>query len=84
MPSHDGLLKRVITSHSPVLPSTYAMLALLLLLGGCGVAPDRNVQAFNACLIRHPQDAPLCEAPRRAYEVDLPVVAARSAPGLRQ
>jgi hypothetical protein len=54
----------------------------LLLVSGCGIAPDRSVQAANACLTRHPQDAPLCEAPRQAYQIDLPIVAARSATGL--
>ena len=57
-------------------------LPFLLLVSGCGVAPDRSLQVVNACLTRHPQDAPLCEAPRQAYQVDLPIVAARSALGL--
>jgi hypothetical protein len=55
---------------------------LLLLFCGCALSPDRDVRALNACLSRHPQDAPVCEAPRQAYEVDLPTVAARSIPGL--
>jgi hypothetical protein len=57
------------------------VLPLLLLFSGCGLAPDRDVWAFNTCRTRHPQDAPLCEAPRQAYQVDLPTVAARPAPG---
>ena len=82
MPSHDAPWKRAITSHSRAVPLTYTMLPLLLLFSGCGVAPDRDLQAFNTCMIRHAQDAPLCEAPRQAYELDLPLIAARSAPGL--
>ena len=54
---------------------------LLLLFTGCGVTPERNVRAFNACLTRHPQDAVVCEAPLQAYDVDLPALAAKSLPG---
>ena len=41
---------------------------LLLFFGGCAPSPDREVRAFNACLTRHLQDAPLCEAPRQATQ----------------
>src|SRR5690242_1646323 len=53
---------------------------LLLLFCGCVSNPNRDVRAFNACLTRHPQDDRLCEGPRQAYEVELPALAARSAP----
>jgi hypothetical protein len=84
MPSHDGPKKRTIPSLSRTLPFRCAVLSILVLFGGCGVAPDRNLRAFNICLTRHPQDAPLCEGPRQAYEVDLPTVAASQVPGLHQ
>ena len=86
MRSHDRATRRAIVSHSYGLRVAYTVLPLLLLFGGCTLAPDRNLQAFNACLTRHPQDAPLCEAPLHAYQLDLPTVAASAAPGpgLRQ
>jgi hypothetical protein len=55
---------------------------LLLFFCGCAFTSSRDVRAYNACLMRHPQDAPLCEGPRQAYEVELPALAARSAPGV--
>jgi len=81
MRSLDGQRRRTRAwrSHAAVWGSVG--LPFLLLVSGCGVAPDRSVQLVNACLIRHPQDAPLCEAPRQAYQVDLAIVAARPAPG---
>jgi hypothetical protein len=74
-------------SHHPSFLKALLILSpVLLLFTGCGVTAERNVQAFNACLTRHPQDAPLCEAPRQAYDLDLVTVAARSMPelGIRQ
>ena len=74
-------------SHRPsTLKALLILSPLLLLFCGCAPTPNRDVRAFNACLTRHPQDAPLCEAPRQAYELDLPAVAARSMPelGIRQ
>lgn len=53
---------------------------LLLLLTDCSVTSDGNVRAFNACLVRHAQDAVVCEAPLQAYAVDGPTLAARSLP----
>jgi hypothetical protein len=55
---------------------------LLLFFCGCASTPERDVRAYNTCLMRHPQDAPLCEAPRQAYEVVLPALAARPSPGV--
>jgi hypothetical protein len=77
----EGQRKRTIAWCSQAAGWGSIGLPFLLLVSGCGVAPDRSLQVFNACLIRHPQDAPLCEAPRQAYRVDLPIVAAKSAPG---
>lgn len=82
MRSLDGQRKRTIAWRSQAAGWGYIGLPFLLLVSGCAVAPDRSLQAANACLIRHPQDAPLCEAPRQAYQIDLPVVAVRSALGL--
>jgi len=81
MRSLDGQRKRTIAWRSHAAGWGSIGLLFLLLVSGCGVAPDRSPQVVNACLIRHPQDAPLCEAPRQAYQVDLPIVAASSAPG---
>jgi hypothetical protein len=78
----DGQRKRTIAWRSRSARWGSIGLPFLLLVSGCGVVPDRSLQVFNACLIRHPQDASLCEAPRQAYQVDLPIVAAKSAPGL--
>ena len=69
------------TKHIPV-KALLILSPLLPLFCGCAPSPDREVRSFNACLARHPQDAPLCEAPRQAYELDLPAVAARSTAGL--
>ena len=44
--------------------------ALAIVLAGCGLPADRDVRAYDACMSRHPQEAPLCEGPRQAYEVD--------------
>jgi hypothetical protein len=54
--------------------------ALAVLLSGCSLAGNRDVQAYNACLSRHPQDVVVCEGPRQAYEVDVSTFPARSAP----
>jgi hypothetical protein len=53
--------------------------ALAVLLSGCSLAAERDVRAYNACISRHPQDMVVCEAPRQAYEVDLPTFQAKSA-----
>ena len=82
MRSLDGQRKRTIVWRSQAAGWGSIGLPFLLLVSGCGVTSDRSLQAVNACLIRHPQDAPLCEAPRQAYQVDVPIVAATSAPGL--
>ena len=44
--------------------------ALLLIVSGCGILPDRDVRAYDACLGRHAQDTLVCEAPLQAYRVD--------------
>jgi hypothetical protein len=54
---------------------------LLLVFTSCGLTPDRDVRAFNACLMRHAQDSVVCDAPLQAYEVDMPTLAAKSLPG---
>ena len=57
--------------------------ALLLIVTGCGIAPDRDARAYNACALRHAQDPLVCEGPLQAYRVDasdLPVKAAAPAP----
>ena len=53
--------------------------ALSVLVSGCGLGTDLDVQAYNTCLSRHPQDEVVCEGPRQAYEADPPAVQARSA-----
>ena len=49
-----------------------------ILLTGCGLPAERNVQAYEACMSRHPQEAALCEGPRGAYEVDTSTYQARA------
>jgi hypothetical protein len=53
-------------------------LTVAILLTGCGLPAERNVRAYDACMSRHPQDAPLCEGPREAYEVDTSIYQARA------
>jgi hypothetical protein len=48
------------------------ILALPLIVSACGLADNRDVRAYNACMARHPEDAVICEGPRQAYEVDSP------------
>jgi hypothetical protein len=43
---------------------------LAITLTGCGFATSRDVRAYNACITRHPQEVPVCEGPRQAYELD--------------
>ncbi len=43
---------------------------LAIALTGCALPPGRDVRAYNACVVRHPQEAALCEGPRQAYEVE--------------
>jgi hypothetical protein len=54
--------------------------AVAILLAGCGLPAERNVQAYEACMSRHPQEAALCEGPRDAYEVDTSIYQARATP----
>jgi hypothetical protein len=68
--------------HPSSLKALLILSPLLLLFTGCGVTPERNVRAFNACLTRHAQDAVVCEAPLQAYEVNAPTLAAKSLPGV--
>lgn len=53
--------------------------ALALVLSGCGLAANRDVRAYNACMVRHSQEVAVCEGPRQAYEVDIPEFQAKSA-----
>jgi hypothetical protein len=53
--------------------------ALALVLSGCSLVANRDVRAYNACMVRHSQEAAVCEGPRQAYEVDLPEFQAISA-----
>jgi hypothetical protein len=55
--------------------------AVAIVLAGCSLPAERNVRAYDACMSRHPQDAPLCEGPRQAYEVDTSTYQARATPG---
>ena len=52
--------------------------AVAVLLTGCGLLAERDVRAYDACVSRHPQDQPLCEGPREAYEVDTSTYQARA------
>jgi hypothetical protein len=56
----------------------FTVLALSVLLGGCGLAVGQDTRAYNTCLSRHPDDTVVCEGPRQAYELDPSVVQARS------
>ena len=56
----------------------FVVLALSVLLGGCGLAVGQDVRAYNTCLSRHPDDTVVCEGPRQAYELDPSVVQPRS------
>ena len=55
--------------------------AVAIVLTGCSLPAERNVRAYDACISRHPQDAPLCEGPRQAYEVDTATFQARATLG---
>jgi hypothetical protein len=55
--------------------------AVAIVLTGCSLPAERNVRAYDACMSRHPQSAPLCEGPREAYEVDTATYQAQAAPG---
>jgi hypothetical protein len=55
--------------------------AVAIVPTGCSLPTERNVRAYDACISRHPQDAPLCEGPRQAYEVDTSIYQARATPG---
>ena len=58
--------------------------ALSLIVSACSLSVDRETRAYNGCLARHPQEAPVCEGPRQAYEVDasdIPARATASRPG---
>ena len=52
--------------------------ALAIVLSACGLPAERDVRAYDACMSRHPQEAPLCEGPRQAYEVDASDIPARA------
>jgi hypothetical protein len=54
--------------------------AVAILLTSCGLPAERNVQAYEACMSRHPQEAALCEGPREAFEVDTSIHQARATP----
>jgi len=54
------------------------VLALPVLLADCGLGAGLDVRAYDTCLSRHPQDAVVCEGPRRAYELEPSIVQARS------
>jgi hypothetical protein len=56
----------------------FVVLALSVLLGGCGLTMGQDVRAYNTCLTRHPDDTMVCEGPRQAYELDPSVVQPRS------
>jgi hypothetical protein len=56
----------------------FIVLALSVLLGGCGLTVGQDVRAYNTCLSRHPDDTMVCEGARQAYELDPSVVQPRS------
>jgi len=39
--------------------------ALTIVLTGCGFPAGRDVRAYDTCMSLHPQEAALCEGPRR-------------------
>src|SRR5215813_7445538 len=48
----------------------FVVVPSLLLFCGCAVTQDRDVRAYNACLLRNPNETALCDAPREAYRPD--------------
>jgi hypothetical protein len=52
--------------------------ALATVLGACGLSAERDVRAYDTCMSRHPQEAPLCEGPLKAYEVDMSTFQAKA------
>ena len=52
--------------------------AALTVLAGCGLPGDRSVRTFNASIARHPEETPLCEGSRQAYEAEKPTLQARA------
>jgi hypothetical protein len=56
---------------------TLSMLAIVLT--GCSLPAGRDVRAYNACVVRHPDETALCEGPRQAYEVDAVTLQATAA-----
>src|ERR1700748_3570719 len=44
--------------------------ALPLVAAGCGMAGDRDARAYNTCVMRHAEDALVCEGLLQAYQVD--------------
>jgi hypothetical protein len=71
MQSHDGPRDRAIASLCQVFHGLSSWCRSLFLVCGCAPRLEGDVRAYDACLTCHPQDAPLCEAPRWVYEVDL-------------
>jgi hypothetical protein len=53
--------------------------AVAILLAGCGLPAQPDVRAYDNCMSRHPQEVPLCEGPRAAYEVDTSIFEAKAA-----
>jgi hypothetical protein len=51
---------------------------LAIALAGCGLPTSRDVRAYNSCAGRHPQELPVCEGPRQAYELDPTAFQARA------
>lgn len=52
---------------------------LAIALAGCGLPTSRDVRAYNSCAGRHPQELPVCEGPRQAYEPNPTAFEARAA-----
>ena len=52
---------------------------LAIALAGCGLPTSRDVLAYNSCTGRHPQELPVCEGPRQAYELNPTAFEARAA-----
>jgi hypothetical protein len=43
---------------------------LAIAVSACGSPVSSDVLAYDACIVRHPQEAAICEGPRQAYELD--------------
>jgi hypothetical protein len=51
---------------------------ITIALTGCSFTASPDVLAYDACVVRHPQELAVCEGPRQAYEPDPIALQARA------